>query len=375
MKVAFFSNFLNHHQTPFCEEMVKRLGKDFVFVSTQELPQDRREMGYHDLSVKSYELNAYEDEKKEQLALNIADNADVVIIGSAPTSFIEKRLEKDLLTFRYTERYFKQGKWRILDPRVFLSLYKNDIKYKKNKNFLLLCASAYTAPDCAFIGCYKNKAYKWGYFPEVKKYEDVNSLIGNKKKNSILWVSRLIKLKRPEHVLYVAKRLKKEGYDFTLDMIGIGEEENNIRKAIEKNNLEDCVRLLGAMSPEEVRRHMEESEIFLFTSNKNEGWGAVLNESMNSACAVVASRDIGSVPYLIKDGENGFTYRKDNELYDKVKYLLENKTERKNLGRKAYETMVGEWNAETAADRLLKLIDNIKNGKDSEYTSGPCSKG
>ena len=49
---------------------------------------------------------------------------------------------------------------------------------------------------------------------------------------------------------------------------------------------------------------MEKSEIFLFTSDKGEGWGAVLNESMNSACAVVASHAIGSVPFLLKDGEN-----------------------------------------------------------------------
>ena len=72
--------------------------------------------------------------------------------------------------------------------------------------------------------------------------------------------------------------------------------------------------MLGAMPPEEVRRHMEKADIYLFTSDFNEGWGAVLNESMNSGCAVVASHAIGSVPFLIKNGENGLIYENGNQL-------------------------------------------------------------
>ena len=33
---------------------------------------------------------------------------------------------------------------------------------------------------------------------------------------------------------------------------------------------------------------MEQADIYLFTSDRNEGWGAVANEAMNSACAMVA---------------------------------------------------------------------------------------
>lgn len=51
------------------------------------------------------------------------------------------------------------------------------------------------------------------------------------------------------------------------------------------------------MKASEVRSYMEKADIYLFTSDFNEGWGAVLNESMNSGCAVVASHAIGSVPF------------------------------------------------------------------------------
>ena len=374
--VTFFSNFLLHHQTPFCEAMVDKLGDNFKYVATETIPKERLDLGYKDLSHDvDYAVNSYESEEKYELAMKLGAESDVVIIGSAPDSFIEERLKNNKLTFRYHERYFKEGRWRIIDPRVFISHYKKDIRYKK-KNLYMLCASAYTAPDCRFIGCYKGKAFKWGYFPPVKRYEDINSLIKNKDHVSILWVARFIKLKHPEAPLYVAKELKQNGYEFTLNVIGSGVLEDDIKKSITENGLDENVKLLGTMSPENVREIMERSEIFLFTSDRNEGWGAVLNESMNSACAVVASGAIGSVPYLIKDGENGYIYKDGdlNDLFAKVKNLIDDDKKRIAFAKNAYRTLTDTWNAETAAERLLTLIDNIKNGKETPFTDGPCSK-
>ena len=37
MKVTFYSNFLTHHQVPFCLEMQKRLGDDFKFVGNNKI--------------------------------------------------------------------------------------------------------------------------------------------------------------------------------------------------------------------------------------------------------------------------------------------------------------------------------------------------
>lgn len=375
--VTFFSNFLLHHQTPFCEAMVKLLGGNFKFVATEQIPQERLDLGYKNLSKSAnYCVNAYENQESYQKALELGEKSDVVIIGSAPDVFIQERLKQNKLTFRYYERFFKEGRWRILDPRVIKAHYKQDFRYRK-KNLYMLCASAYTASDCRFIFSYPNKTYKWGYFPPVKKYDDIEKIIKLKHRASILWTARFIKLKHPEAPLYVAKKLKEEGYSFSLNIIGGGILENKIKKTIYRYNLNDCVKLLGTMSPEEVRRNMEQSEIFLFTSDRNEGWGAVLNEAMNSGCAVVASGAIGSVPYLIQDGENGLVYKNGNlkDLYKKVKCLLDDKGKRERLGANAYKTLADIWNADIAAERLLKLIESIKEGKGTPFIDGPCSNG
>lgn len=374
--IAFFSNFINEHQIPFCEAMYKLTNGEFRFIATEPIWQERLKIGFEDKSDGfPYVIKSYESEESYKKALELGAGSDVVIIGSAPDKFIEERLTQNKLTFRYYERYFKEGRWHILDPRVFIAHYKQDFRYRK-KNLYMLCASAYTASDCRFIFSYPDKTYKWGYFPPVKRYDNIENIINAKTPASILWVARFIKLKHPEAPLYVAKRLKEDGYEFTLNIIGSGKLEKKIKDIITKNGLFDNVKLLGTMSPEEVRKNMEKSEIFLFTSDRNEGWGAVLNESMNSGCAVVASGAIGSVPYLIKDGENGLKYKDGdlNELYKKVKFLLDNSEKRREIGKNAYKTLTDEWNAEVAAERLLTLIEKIKEGKETPFTNGPCSR-
>lgn len=375
LTVTFFSNFLIHHQTPFCEAMINRIGDGFRFVATEPTPKERLNMGYRDYTDTPYVVYSYKDENQYKEALRLGAESDVVIIGSAPDEFIKERLRQNKLTFRYCERFFKEGKWRIFDPRVFSGRFKNDFRYR-NKNLYMLCASAYTAPDCRFILSYPNKTYKWGYFPEVDTDKNIDELISRKTPNSILWAGRQINWKHPEYAVYVAKRLKENNTPFTLNIIGDGDMHNTLKNMICENNLQNEVHLLDSMSPDKVREHMAKSEIFLFTSDKNEGWGAVLNEAMSAGCAVVASGEIGSVPYLIANGENGLVYdRKDkNALLASVKRLIDNPALRRKIQKNAYETIKDVWNAEVATDRLLHLIDCIKNGTETGYKSGPCSR-
>mgnify|MGYP003441637160 FL=1 len=118
--------------------------------------------------------------------------------------------------------------------------------------------------------------------------------------------------------------------------------------------------------------------IFLMTSDRQEGWGAVMNEAMNSGCAVIANRMVGAGPYLIEHGRNGYLYRKGTarELADLIIPLLDSRGLCRGIGVQAYETIAGEWNARTAAERLLLLIQDMAEGKNPQirWTSGPCSK-
>lgn len=377
MRITFYSNFLNHHQLPFCMEMVKLLGNGFKFIATEPTHQERLAMGYHDIN-EQYEfcICSYKDNDSYNVALKLGVDSDVVIIGSAPNVFIEERLVNNKLTFRYSERIFKKGRWHILSPRTMMSLIFNHTRYINNKLYML-CASAYTSSDFAMAGAYLGKTYKWGYFPQVIEY-DVDELMTKKKHPStkLLWCGRFIDLKHPELPIMVAKKLKEERYSFNLTFIGNGPLEDKMKELCVSYGIEDSVVFLGAMSPEKVRENMESANIYLFTSDFNEGWGAVLNESMNSACAVVASHAIGSVPFLIKHNENGLIYKNEDydSLFCQVKRLIDDRNLQKRLGLNAYTTIQETWNAKVAAERLLVLSGMLMRSSSYDiFDDGPCS--
>jgi len=374
MKIVFCSNYFNHHQKPFSDAMRSIIGDGYTFVETEELSEERKRLGWGIKEYPSYVVSCDRFRRDPDFVSKIIDEADAVIIGSAPNDLITNRIRNGKLVLRYSERPLKKGLELWKYPVRWLRLHRNN---PRNANVYMLCASAYTASDYAKFGLFRNRCYTWGYFPEVKKYDDVEALILAKKQASLLWCGRMIDWKHPEAPIEIAKRLKADGYNFTMNLIGTGVMEETLRSMIEGAALTDCVQLLGSMAPEQVRTHMEESEIFLFTSDRNEGWGAVLNESMNSACAVVASKAIGSAPFLVDDGKNGLIYRDGNldDLYDRVKWLLDHPTERKTIAQCAYDTMKNDWSAETAARRLVALCQSLLNDTDGElFENGVCRK-
>lgn len=376
MKIAFISNFLNHHQLPVCLEFVKQTDGQFNFIATSPINAERLSLGYVDMN-KQYPwvVCAYDSDLECERAKKIIDDADVVISGSAPDYFIKNRLKQKKLTFRYSERIYKRKpKWYEMPVRYI----QHFIRHKRHKNLYMLCASSYAAQDYSKTGAFINKCFKWGYFPEIKKHNDLMALLDKKINNSIIWVARFIDWKHPEMAISLAEKLVKEGYDFQIKMIGNGSLLNKVKNTVVEKGLQNRIDIMGSMSPDKVREQMENSQIHIFTSDRNEGWGAVLNEAMNSACACVCSNEVGSARFLIDDNTNGvlFNFRDINDLVEKVKLLLDNRDLRVNLSINAYKTMINEWNAENAVKKFLITCEHYfsKNKLNFLFNSGVLSK-
>ncbi|MGD9556982.1 MAG: glycosyltransferase family 4 protein [Mangrovibacterium sp.] len=375
MNIILISNFLNHHQIPFCEEMYKLLGEGFRFISDQAVPDEFIRNGYPDNTEKPYHIKAWLNPQMRQLASKLIDDADVVILGEAPYHYIKNRLKAGGLTFKYAERLFKEGALQVLNPRKIYHILIRHTRYR-NKNFHLLAASAYTVNDFRGFFTYPGKKYKWGYFTSVEEL-DINRLLTGKcsQKPEIIWVARFIRWKHPELVVKLALDLKKKGYSFHITMIGTGYLWKEIRSLVKEKNLEQEISMSGSMSNQRVREAMLRSNIFLFTSDRNEGWGAVLNEAMSSGCAPVASNRIGAAPYLISDGVNGLLFKSEQseDLTRKVITLLDDPGFSREIARQAYLTMNNLWSPKNAAVQFIRLSESILAGKRITPGKGPCS--
>ena len=132
--------------------------------------------------------------------------------------------------------------------------------------------------------------------------------------------------------------------------------------------------LFGQVKSDHVKDYMEKANIFIATSGKKEAWGAVINEAMNSACAIVANEKMGSVPFLIGDNDRGFMYKNYRDFENKVKKLIDNKDLRDRFSKNAYRYITEKWTESIAAENLIKLFKAIIAGENLDIKEGPASK-
>ncbi len=375
MKMVFVSNYINHHQLPLARELYRMLEGTYAFIQLEKMDEERIELGWGGIENQFPFLFYYPQDTRR--CQELIDNADIVVLGSETNPpCIMNRLQRNAPVLRYSERIYKEGQYKVMSPRGLIKKFEDHVKYRK-KPVYLLCAGGYVGSDYALIHAYPNKKFTWGYFPESKEY-DVDELLRSKKKDivHILWAGRMIDWKHPEYPVKLAKELRNRKIPFLLEMIGGGVLLGELKKMVHDLDLDDIVSFSGTMRPEQVRGKMEAADIYLFTSNYQEGWGAVLNEAMNSGCAVVANHAIGAVPSLVKDGVNGLIYQdgKFEEFLKHVLTLCESYEVRSEFGRNAYQTIHQEWNEKKAASRLVELCTGIINNDYMYSQSGILSK-
>lgn len=375
ISIAFFSNFLNHHQVYVADELYAITNGRYTFVELEPMPDSFKKSGYSDFSDRPYLLQAWKDEISEEKAHELAVKADIFIkdTNNALPYLVERLKSGEKISFEASERWFKKGLLNILSPR-FVRWFIAYNRYYRNKPIYKLCSSAFTSRDMNMVCAFKNRCYKWGYFTEVTRGENVF------KRNNVgyirlLWCSRFIEWKHPELAIKLAKRLKENGYAFKLDMVGGGLLIDKMRNFIDLLNLRDSVSILGNLPNEKVREEFKKHDIFLFTSDKNEGWGAVANEAMSLGCVLVGSDEIGSIPFLVKNGVNGMVFRSGDidSLYSKVTYLINNPRKREEISLNGINTIRNVWSPQKAAENFYNLANALYLGQPLIIKEGPCS--
>jgi len=382
MKLIFVSNYFNHHQQPLSErlyELCEKAGGSYTFIQTEPMDEERIRMGWGEVFRNTpYLAKFWENPEGCQRQI---EEADAVIFGGTDEEcYIQKRLRDNKPIWRYSERLYKSGRYKFISPRGLCKKFMDHTRYIGRRVYLL-CAGAYVAGDFRMVLAYPGRKYRFGYFPECKKYE-VDTLLKNKKSKTdgrvqLLWAARMIDWKHPEIPIRLAHSLKRKGYSFMVTMAGGGIMLKDMEAYAKELQVEDCVQFIGNQNPDKIRALMEQTDIYLTTSDYGEGWGAVINEAMNSGCAVIANKAMGAAPYLIEQGQNGFYYCNGHfqELLQYAEKLLKNAELREKLGRAAYETLQTTWNADVAAERLFACIQaELLGDKRPQYENGPLSK-
>ena len=342
--LIFITSFVSPHTLPLGVALTKYYNQ-VIFISTNAITKERLKMGYDIIDPRVTMLN-FRDNPLE--CAKLIDEAKDVVLGGADFHLVAQRIKDGKRVFITHERILKKGAVKFLDPRTW-KIAKFCCS-SRNKPVYLLAIGDNSARDFRLLGFNSKKIYRFGYFPDHKKYSP-EQMCKKEKRTSILWVGRFVGFKRP---LMALKAFQGMEDSFTLTMAGSGVLQSKAESYAKRHSIP--VSFLGNIPPHEVEKQMLQSHILLSTSHKGEGWGAVINEGMNRGCAVVCAKAIGCAGTLATE-ENAVLYN-TYSIRGLRKALKDAACRQQEIGQKAYNTVVYEFNAEVAAERFVSLVNS-----------------
>lgn len=172
----------------------------------------------------------------------------------------------------------------------------------------------------------------------------------------ILTVGRLHPIKGYDVLLDACGRLKREGVEFEVEMIGDGPMRARLESQIARLKLAGCVRLVGAVDQDRIGEHYDRADIMVISSFM-EGVPVVLMEAMAKELGVVSTR-VGGVPELVDDGTSGFLVAPGSSaaLADGIRRYAVDRSLCRAHGKTGRGRIIGEYSVGGTADGMANLF-------------------
>lgn len=122
-----------------------------------------------------------------------------------------------------------------------------------------------------------------------------------------LYIGRLAEEKGLFDLLDAFARVRHQLPAASLDIVGSGELEQDLRQRAGQLGIGSAVTLLGTKTPQDIGQLLMNSAAMILPSLR-EPWGLVVNEALSFGCPVVVSDICGCVPELVIEGITGYSF-------------------------------------------------------------------
>ena len=167
------------------------------------------------------------------------------------------------------------------------------------------------------------------------------------------WIGRMTAVKRTDVVLESFRRLREQGVDAVLCMVGDGPDRRSVEDlAAELGVMRDC---LFPGYQEDVGPFFAAFDVFVLPSG-NEGTPVTAIEALASGCPVVATR-VGGVPDVVREGEDGFLVDPGavEDIAERLARLARDPALRARMGEAGRTRVVPRY----AVERLVDDVDGL----------------
>lgn len=165
-------------------------------------------------------------------------------------------------------------------------------------------------------------------------------------------VGRLIPVKGYDRLISACTRLKQEGHDFRLWLIGEGSEHEALQQQILQNELEKEVRLFG--NQDNPYPYMKAADWFVSSSHA-EGFSTVLTEACIIGTPIISTQCLGTAELLGENSEYGLmTENSEEPLYQAMKRVLTHPDLRAD-----YSAKIRQRSAVFQKEALVRAVEQV----------------
>jgi Glycosyltransferase len=199
--------------------------------------------------------------------------------------------------------------------------------------------------------------------PEISNinWEEINRKKEKRLIPNVLFLSNMMREKGVFTLLESCKLLYSKGIKFNMIFAGawIDVEESEFSDFIKLNNLGSNIFYKGSKTGKEKSNYFESGDIFILPSH-NEAFGLVLLEAMQFGLPTIATRE-GGIPDIVLENKSGFLVQKQNviDLADKLQFLIENPTARKEFGAEGKRLYEASFKLEIFEKKFLSTLKDI----------------
>jgi glycosyltransferase involved in cell wall biosynthesis len=176
-------------------------------------------------------------------------------------------------------------------------------------------------------------------------------------KHHLTTVGYLTRRKNVGRLLRAIAKLLEQRKDIVLDVIGDGDQRQNLEQYVERHGLDQWVKFHGFVQKEELPYHLARSRCFLFQTDFDI-WGLALTEAMAAGLPCIASIHAGAVEDIIEEGVTGFRvdFRDRARVVDRINWVLDNPHKSAVMGRRAQDFIEKKVSLHACADRFVSAL-------------------
>ena len=199
-------------------------------------------------------------------------------------------------------------------------------------------------------------------------------------RKTILYVGRIVREKGIFTLLDAFEKLRKQGKDVSLVLVGEGPLKEDLAKEVLRRKLNDRVKLAGFVDEKKLVSLYNSSDAFVLPSHY-EPFGMVALEAMASRVPVVVS-DVGGLSEIVEDGITGVKVPASNPstLAEGILRVLEDRELSEQLKENAYRAvqeryrwdMIAEKTIEAYRISFAKPSPSSRAVEDAEFLSDPA---